>query len=372
MSRFRGRSVSGCVAMKRSGTFSTASTRRRSSRSSARPASFWVSRPLDTETEGTYGEDVIYCAQDMKTAKHRDGVGTLGRIRACFLKQFGNDKLDTITATELDKWRRRRRREGVEPVTIRRDVTALHALMEWYVGPPRRILTEHPLDGYKHDEIDSSERKQLPFTEEEEAAVIQALEAREEAQRAARARANQRREQRGYALLPSLDGIYVDWLLPASLVARHTGLRRGEQFTLDWQQVNLTEKSIRVEAPKSKNYQTRTIPLNSIALSVLRKWNLQHGRPTKGPVFGHADGSRLKKLNRSFYKVIADAGVERIKPEGKIVWHSWRHVFGTRLRKRTDVETLRQLMGHRDITTTQQYLDSEEKDRRRAVEEDAV
>ena len=70
--------------------------------------------------------------------------------------------------------------------------------------------------------------------------------------------------------------------------------------------------------------------------------------------------------------MIADAGVERIKPEGKIVWHSWRHVFGTRLRKRTDVETLRQLMGHRDITTTQQYLDSEEKDRRRAVEEDAV
>lgn len=326
---------------------------------------------LSEKEEGSYAEYVTYSAQDTETAKHRDGTGTLNRLRACFLKQFGNDKLDAITATELDKWRRRRRREGVKPETIRRDVTALHALLEWYAKPPRRILTEHPLDGYEHDEIDSSKKVRRAFEEEEERAVMQAAEEREEAKRTARARANQRREQRGYALLPSLDGGFVDWLLPAILIARHTGLRRNEQFSLDWQQVDLRKGEIRVEGAKTKSYETRIVPLNSVALSTLRKWNMQQGRPTTGPVFGHTNGSRLKKLNRSFYKVLADADIERISPKGSLTWHSWRHTFGSRLGKHTDAETLRDLMGHADIATTQKYLHSEDQ-RRRAAVEDAV
>jgi site-specific recombinase XerD len=52
-----------------------------------------------------------------------------------------------------------------------------------------------------------------------------------------------------------------------------------------------------------------------------------------------------------------------------VSWHSLRHSFGSRLGAAgTDGETLRSLMGHADLRTTQRYLHAEEERKRAAVE----
>jgi integrase len=47
------------------------------------------------------------------------------------------------------------------------------------------------------------------------------------------------------------------------LVALNTGMRKAEILNLEWDQVNLDEGFIRIEAQRSKNRKVRVIPLNN-------------------------------------------------------------------------------------------------------------
>ena len=50
-------------------------------------------------------------------------------------------------------------------------------------------------------------------------------------------------------------------------------------------------------------------------------------------------------------------------------FHDLRHTFASRLvRKGVDLNTVKELMGHASITTTQRYLHSQAKEKRQAVE----
>ena len=102
---------------------------------------------------------------------------------------------------------------------------------------------------------------------------------------------------------------------------------------------------------------------------MLRHWYLQHKRPRKGHVFGHPDGTAIGSLKKSFTNLVNESAIERETAKGKVTWHSLRHSFGTRLGAQgVDVETLRELMGHADISTTQRYLQTTEEQKRKAVE----
>ena len=61
--------------------------------------------------------------------------------------------------------------------------------------------------------------------------------------------------------------------------------------------------------------------------------------------------------------------IERETSEGKLTWHSLRHTFGTRLGAANEPpNTVRVLMGHADLKTTQRYLTSDANQMREAVE----
>jgi integrase len=51
------------------------------------------------------------------------------------------------------------------------------------------------------------------------------------------------------------------------LLALNTGMRRGELFSLEWQDVCLTKKIITIRAVNAKSDRTRKIPLNAEALA---------------------------------------------------------------------------------------------------------
>ena len=91
---------------------------------------------------------------------------------------------------------------------------------------------------------------------------------------------------------------------------------------------------------------------------------MQNGQPKRGRVFPVAN------LKKSYHKALADAGIERARADGKkINWHSLRHTFGTRLGRKTDPETVRELMGHADLKTTMRYFHTSDKRKRAAIEE---
>ncbi len=58
--------------------------------------------------------------------------------------------------------------------------------------------------------------------------------------------------------------------MPEFEIALHTGMRPSEQYGLIWSRVDLVRKLITI--PKSKNGNTRHIPLNSVAQAAFEEW----------------------------------------------------------------------------------------------------
>jgi integrase len=100
--------------------------------------------------------------------------------------------------------------------------------------------------------------------------------------KAARLSANEWRAKRGYTLHASIsDFEFADHLKPAVLLSLNTGMRRGELFGLLWADVSFEHSSLTVTADTAKDGETRHIPLNAEAITVLKQWKNQPGVKSK-------------------------------------------------------------------------------------------
>ncbi|MGO8720178.1 MAG: tyrosine-type recombinase/integrase [Acidobacteriaceae bacterium] len=140
----------------------------------------------------------------------------------------------------------------------------------------------------------------------------------------------------------------------AFTIAIHTGMRLGEQFTLEWPQVNLDRKMIHL--PRTKNGRERYIPLNSTALDAFKRIRARVPADTV-PVFltkrkEKATGCKARiKTPRTWFEDV----VEESKLTG-ITWHTCRHTFISRLvMAGVDLRTVMELAGHKSMTMTLRY-----------------
>ncbi len=157
-------------------------------------------------------------------------------------------------------------------------------------------------------------------------------------------------------------------LEPVLMLGLHAGLRREEIRFLAWKDVDFTAGLLRVTAKppafSPKDHEDRSVPLNEEILAFLRElrsaypdaeWvclNCEYGQWSLG----------LTKWTRELFQA---AGIER--DHGTL--HRLRHTFGTRLlHAGVDIETVRDLMGHADISTTARYLSTTDPRKRAAVE----
>ncbi len=131
--------------------------------------------------------------------------------------------------------------------------------------------------------------------------------------------------------------------------AVHTGLRQAEQFRLRWENVDLENRVITI--PRSKSGETRHIPINDEALTILRglsSWM------TSAWVFP-SENPATPIDPRNFYRRVFIPAVKKAGLEG-ICWHTLRHTFASRLvMKGVDLRTVQELMGHKTIAMTQRY-----------------
>jgi integrase len=289
--------------------------------------------------------------------EHRSADQTIDRLLAAFL-EFADKQLNEVTAWDIDLWRSGRAKSGVKPTTIRRDLGALRAMFSKAVD--WKLLDQSPAGKVKLPKIDRDKRPRS-LEDDEEQRLREALKTREVRMKDKRTRFNGWRETRGLNVYEARTVPYSDHLAPIILLALNSGLRRGEIFNLEWRDFDPRRKRLTVRAEAAKDSETRVVPLNEEALIVLKDWKKQQPQAT-GLIFPNKDGERLTTIKTALRKLLNDA---RISGAGL---HSFRHTFGTKLANSgTPLPTVRDLMGHSDITMTARYLHSEDKKKAEAV-----
>ncbi len=143
-----------------------------------------------------------------------------------------------------------------------------------------------------------------------------------------------------------------------------TGIRASECASLRQGQVDLAEKTVTV---RGKGGHERTIPFNDQVRTVLYRYTQARGPalPT-APFFRSRFGGHLSRT--SIYERVRTWG-QRSHLSKTISPHRLRHTFATHLiRAGAQVVTVRDLLGHRQITSTQIYLHVTAQDLRAAAD----
>jgi integrase/recombinase XerC len=138
-----------------------------------------------------------------------------------------------------------------------------------------------------------------------------------------------------------------------------SGLRVGELVSLDWRDLDLGGRVLRVLGKGGKE---RMVPFGAPAQTALRAWLEIWPSVFAGPVDGddeaepvllNARGGRLS--DRSVRRVL-DRYVDQAALAGNIHPHTLRHTFATHLLEQgADLRSIQELLGHSSLATTQKY-----------------
>jgi integrase len=231
------------------------------------------------------------------------------------LKQFfGPYTLSDITPALIDEFKQMRKAKGVKPATIVRQLNILKRMFnlakkrwEWMKEVP-------PIE--MEAKADIKRIRYLPFDEY-------------------------------HRLLEECE----DWLKCIVTVAAWTGLRQGNILGLKQSKVNLTEKTISLDGSETKNGEHLIIPIAEPAFKALKEaMKVTHLRSSY--VFCQADGKPYHKraVQRAFKKTLEGVGIEDFR------FHDLRHCFASWNRQAgVDLDTLADLMGHKDTRMTRRY-----------------
>jgi len=140
-------------------------------------------------------------------------------------------------------------------------------------------------------------------------------------------------------------------------------MRRGEVLTLKWVDLNFDQKLVRVT--HTKNHRIRYIPMNSKMEKLLESMKPKATTWEMTPyVFANAETeTKFKDLSRAFEGACRRAGLE------DVTFHTLRHTFASRLAQAgVPLNTVRELLGHGDMTVTMRYAHLAPNNLREAVQ----
>lgn len=279
--------------------------------------------------------------------EHRkSSTKTLAHVKRCFVKPFGEKPLIEFTPALIDQWRTQRLKDGRSIETVNRDIATFKAAISKAVlwG----LIENHPLTKLKLLKSDRSGKIRF-LSRDEEHELRKAAIAREEEIRADRDSANAWRAKRRYKLYPDLRQVtFADHVRPMIILSLNTGMRQGEIFSLRWENINFEHAMLTIEGAYAKSGKTRHIPLNTEALQTLKSWREQSDNTDI--VFGNKDGQRFDNVNKAWRGILTSAKITNFR------WHDMRHHFASRLvMASVDLNTVRELLGHSDMSMTLRY-----------------
>lgn len=280
---------------------------------------------------------------DHALAKLKNGQKSIDRVKTVW-KKFLTKRINEITANDIDKFRNTRLNDGVAPATVNRDVAALSGVLSHWVKNNKGEA--HPLADLEALDVADDEKVRY-LTPDESKRLRKALADRDAQAAKERTSANKWRADRGRELMPEIKG-YCDHITPMVLLSLNTGMRQGELFSLAWESVDLSLKTITVLASHSKGNSTRVIPLNTEAHAVLTAIRPD---PAKGLVFkSPITGERFNNVKKAWAEITKAAALPDLR------WHDLRHDFASQLvMKGAPLFTVQKLMGHSNSKMTQRY-----------------
>lgn len=296
-----------------------------------------------TGTALTLNEYIDQHYNEHALAKFKNGAKSVARVKAIW-KAFLNKRISDLNAHDIDKARNKRINSGLAPATVNRDLAALSGVLSHWVKHNKGAV--HPLADLDALTVANDEIIRY-LTPAESARLRQALADRDLQAAIGRASANRWRADRGRDLMPEIKG-YSDHMTPMVLLSLNTGMRQGELFSLAWESVDLSMRTITVLASHSKGNTTRVIPLNAEALAVLTTIKPD---PAKGLVFkSPITGGRFTNVKKAWAEITKAASLPDLR------WHDLRHDFASQLvMKGAPLFTVQKLMGHSNSRMTQRY-----------------
>ena len=136
-------------------------------------------------------------------------------------------------------------------------------------------------------------------------------------------------------------------------VMAYGGLRRSELLGLDWDDLDLSRRLLRVR--KAKGGRQRTIPIHPALAPLFVEYYATRLPLTEQAVFVGVQGNRLHEtqLAQTFRHYVEAAGVNERK---HVTPHTLRHVFASELlHAGANLRQIQELLGHKHLDSTQRY-----------------
>ncbi len=147
-------------------------------------------------------------------------------------------------------------------------------------------------------------------------------------------------------------------LKPIVILALNTGMRKGEILNLKWRDIDFTRGIIYLL--RTKNNERREIPMNEAVKTALIRVK-KH--PESPYVFCGKDGKPFTEVRTSFFTALKKADIINFR------FHDLRHTFASHLAMSgVDLNTVRELMGHKSLEMTLRYSHLSPDHKKRAVD----
>lgn len=253
---------------------------------------------------------------------------------ANLLQDFNGVNLDAIDAIKLGEFERRRKAMNVTSATIRRDLACLSVIFTlaegwvWVKGNPVKpyIFLRNQTKALPN----SRPRERYLDHDEEEEAITHAP------------------PKSKRAILFGID----------------TGLRKAEQFGVEWRDMDFKKHRIRVRKELAKTGKERYVPMVLRVRALLKEMHAE--RNLKCPyVFATNRGDRYSETSPYYYEALQTA-VRRANKARKakglpemehVEWHDLRRTCGCRLLqdRKFSMEEVSKWLGHSSIKVTEQH-----------------
>jgi site-specific recombinase XerD len=251
-------------------------------------------------------------AEDRATTKANNTLARDRSLRDHITNYFGSCLLAEVTPEMVSDYRRKRYAEKKTVATVNRELAFLRNAYNIAIRHYKWCFV-NPVSSVKFDRERNQRDRWL--TSEQETNLFSHLKGR---------------------------------LVDIVRLVLNTGLRQDEALSLIRSNVDLFRKTITV---KGKGDKVRTIPLNALALDILKTRMKTHHIHSE-LVFPSATGTKImrQRLVRAFTKAAKDSGLQDFH------FHDLRHTFATRLAQAgVDLYKIAKLLGHNDVSTTQRY-----------------
>lgn len=142
------------------------------------------------------------------------------------------------------------------------------------------------------------------------------------------------------------------------VVALNTGMRRGEILGLKWRDLDIKRSVIYLHV--TKNGEKREVQINEPVKTELIR---VRKHPQSEYIFCKKDGSPIGDIKKSFLTAMRKSGIKDFR------FHDLRHSFASHLvMSGADLNTVRELLGHKSLTMTLRYSHLSPNHKQRAVD----